>query len=94
MRGYLEIFARFTFNHEWDVAELPFAKFCAQVARKNSDLIGLPPRWICYPAAKAGMSEHSARRMESDGSLPSQHVRRYWRSRPNPFAASFCFFGA
>jgi len=42
MLGHHEIFARFTFNREWDVAELSFAKFCAQVTRKNSDIIGLP----------------------------------------------------
>jgi 4,5-dihydroxyphthalate decarboxylase len=40
--GHHEIFARFTFNREWDVAELSFAKFCAQATRKNSDVIGLP----------------------------------------------------
>jgi 4,5-dihydroxyphthalate decarboxylase len=40
--GHHEIFARFTFNREWDVAELSFAKFCAQVTRNNSDIIGLP----------------------------------------------------
>ena len=42
MLGHHEIFARFTFNREWDVAELSFAKFCAQVTRKNSDIVGLP----------------------------------------------------
>ena len=42
MLGHHEIFARFTFNREWDAAELSFAKFCAQVTRKNSDIIGLP----------------------------------------------------
>ena len=42
MLGHHEIFARFTFNREWDVAELSFAKFCAQVTRKDSDIIGLP----------------------------------------------------
>ncbi len=38
-------------------------------------------------AAKAGMSERTARRIEGDGTLPSQQARRYWRSRANPFAA-------
>jgi hypothetical protein len=38
-------------------------------------------------AAKAGISERSARRIESSITLPSQHPRRYWRSRPDPFAA-------
>jgi 4,5-dihydroxyphthalate decarboxylase len=37
-----EIFARFTFNREWDVSELSFAKFSTQVTRKNADIIALP----------------------------------------------------
>jgi 4,5-dihydroxyphthalate decarboxylase len=40
--GHHEIFARFTFNREWDVSELSFAKFAAQVTRDNADIIGLP----------------------------------------------------
>ena len=40
--GHHEIFARSTFNREWDVSELSFAKFIAQVTRKDSDIIGLP----------------------------------------------------
>jgi 4,5-dihydroxyphthalate decarboxylase len=40
--GHHEIFSRFTFNREWDVSELSFAKFTAQVTRANSDIIGLP----------------------------------------------------
>ena len=36
-------------------------------------------------AAKAGISERSARRIEDSATLPSQHPRRYWRSRANPF---------
>ena len=32
------------------------------------------------------MSERTARRLEGKGTLPSQHPRRYWRSRPDPFA--------
>jgi 4,5-dihydroxyphthalate decarboxylase len=40
--GHHEIFARFTFNREWDVSELSFAKFATQVTRKDSDIIGLP----------------------------------------------------
>jgi 4,5-dihydroxyphthalate decarboxylase len=40
--GHHEIFARFTFNREWEVSELSFAKFMAQVTRDNSDIIGLP----------------------------------------------------
>ena len=42
MLGHHEIFARFTFDREWDAAELSFAKFTAQVTRKDSDIIGLP----------------------------------------------------
>ena len=38
-------------------------------------------------AAKAGMSARAARRIERRGNtLPSQDPRRYWRSRPDPFA--------
>lgn len=38
-------------------------------------------------AAKAGISERSARRIERAGAVPSQQPRRHWRSRANPFAA-------
>ena len=37
-------------------------------------------------AAKSGISERSARRIENAVTLPSQNLRRYWRSRPDPFA--------
>ena len=37
-------------------------------------------------AARTGISERSARRIESSVTLPSQNPRRYWRSRPDPFA--------
>ena len=37
-----EVFARFTFNREWEVSELSFAKFIAQVTRPDSDIVGLP----------------------------------------------------
>src|SRR5207247_4739618 len=40
--GHHEVFARFTFNREWEVSELSFAKFCAQVTREKPDIIGLP----------------------------------------------------
>ena len=36
-------------------------------------------------AAKAGISERSARRIESSVTLPSRTSRRYWRSRADPF---------
>ena len=37
-------------------------------------------------AAKAGISERSARRIDSAPELPSLSPRRYWRSRVDPFA--------
>jgi hypothetical protein len=37
-------------------------------------------------AAKAGIGERSARRIERSVTLPSQSPRRYWRSRADPFA--------
>jgi len=40
--GHHEIFARFTFNREWEAGELSFAKAVAQLTRENSDIIGLP----------------------------------------------------
>ena len=40
--GHHEVFARFTANREWDVAELSIAKFAAQVTRADPDIIGLP----------------------------------------------------
>ncbi len=40
--GHHECFARFTANREFDLSELSFAKFCAQVTREDSDIIGLP----------------------------------------------------
>jgi 4,5-dihydroxyphthalate decarboxylase len=42
MLGHHEIFARFTFNREWEVSELSFAKAVAQLTRADSDIIGLP----------------------------------------------------
>lgn len=43
-------------------------------------------RMQALAAAKAGISERSARRIEGKGTLPSQQPRHYWRSRPDPFA--------
>jgi 4,5-dihydroxyphthalate decarboxylase len=40
--GHHEIFARFTFNREFHVSELSFAKFVAQATRENPDIVGLP----------------------------------------------------
>jgi 4,5-dihydroxyphthalate decarboxylase len=40
--GFHEIFARFIANREWDVTEMSFAKFVAEVTRPDADIIGLP----------------------------------------------------
>ena len=40
--GHHECFARFTANREFDLSELSFAKFAAQVTRPDADIIGLP----------------------------------------------------
>jgi 4,5-dihydroxyphthalate decarboxylase len=40
--GHHECFARFTANREFDLAELSFAKFAAQVSRPDADIVGLP----------------------------------------------------
>src|SRR5262249_2802189 len=37
-----DCFARFTANREFDLSELSFAKFAAQVTREDSDIVGLP----------------------------------------------------
>ena len=38
-------------------------------------------------AAKAGISERSARRIEGGQSLPSQRPQRNWRTREDPLSA-------
>jgi 4,5-dihydroxyphthalate decarboxylase len=40
--GHHEVFARFTANREWDVAELSFAKFMAEITAPDADIVGLP----------------------------------------------------
>ena len=40
--GHHECFARFTANREFDVSELSFAKFSAQISRADTDIVGLP----------------------------------------------------
>src|SRR6267154_856722 len=40
--GHHECFARFTANREFDVSELSFAKFSAQISRTDPDIVGLP----------------------------------------------------
>jgi 4,5-dihydroxyphthalate decarboxylase len=42
MLGHHEVFARFALNREWDVSELSFAKFCAQISEDAPDIVGLP----------------------------------------------------
>ena len=37
-----ECFARFTANREFDVSEMSFAKFSAEVTREDADIVGLP----------------------------------------------------
>src|SRR3979490_125145 len=40
--GHHEVFARFTFNREWDVSELALAKVWAQGTGDTPDIGGLP----------------------------------------------------
>ena len=40
--GHHECFARFTANREFDLSELSFAKFMAQISRPAPDIVGLP----------------------------------------------------
>lgn len=60
MLGHHEIFARITFNREWDVRELSFAKFVAKVTRQDSDIVdehgvGLKDvHWVQAGANEAG----------------------------------------
>jgi 4,5-dihydroxyphthalate decarboxylase len=42
LTGHHEVFARMTLNREWDVSELSFAKFAAQISRDDRDILGLP----------------------------------------------------
>ncbi len=59
-----EVFSRFTYNREWEVSELSFAKFIAQATREKPDIIGLPV-WTSrqfrfssfYYNAKSGIRE-------------------------------------
>lgn len=37
-----EIFTRFTFNREWEVSELSFAKYIAQATREKADITAIP----------------------------------------------------
>ena len=40
--GHHECFARFTAGREFDLSELSFAKFSAQISRPDADIVGLP----------------------------------------------------
>jgi hypothetical protein len=65
--GHHEIFARFTFNREWEVSELSFAKAVAQLTRQNSDIIGLPV--VCSRlAANQVMAHYKAKFQNADDS--------------------------
>ena len=64
--GHHEVFARFTFNREWDVSELSFAKFMAQVTRRNP--ISSACRW-----SARGCS--ASRRSTSTGTARSKPPR-------------------
>ena len=50
--GHHEIFSRFTFNREWDVSELSFAKFLAQVTRPDSDILTIVPLCLVLRESK------------------------------------------
>ena len=78
--GHHECFARFTANREFDLSELSFAKFAAQVTRENSDIIGLPV--ICsrlfrfssfYVNAKSGIKTAQDLRGKKIGSPEWAH---------------------
>jgi 4,5-dihydroxyphthalate decarboxylase len=65
--GHHEVFARFTANREWDVAELSIAKFAAQVTRDDPDIVGLPV--ICSRLFRFGsfyVNRHSGIRTVED----------------------------
>ena len=42
MLSHHDVFARFTANREWDVAELSLAKFMAEITEPDADIVGLP----------------------------------------------------
>jgi hypothetical protein len=60
-----EIFARFTFNREWDVSELSFAKFMAQVTREDPDIVALPV--VCSRHRLAGRPQGQEGRLARMG---------------------------
>lgn len=68
-----DIFARFTANREWDVSELSFAKFCAQLTRDEPDIIGLPV--VCSRLFRFGsfyVNKHSG--IKTPGDLRGKRV--------------------
>ncbi|QRP50453.1 hypothetical protein [Amycolatopsis sp. FDAARGOS 1241] len=67
MLSHHEIFARFTANREWDVAELSFAKFSTQITRDEPDIVGLPV--VCSRLFRFGafyVNRHSGIRSVED----------------------------
>jgi hypothetical protein len=56
----------------------------AQVLKYKDHCKTLPPS---AAAAKVGISERSARRLETSVALPSQRPSRRWRTREDPLAA-------
>ena len=63
MLGHHEVFARFTANREWDVAELSFAKFSAQITRDE------------WQAANLGSGAFTATDSNSDGVVTAWEVK-------------------
>ena len=58
--GNHECFARFTASREFDLSELSFAKFAAQVTRDDADIIGLPDVPASIALASAAYDHQSA----------------------------------
>ena len=88
--GHHEVFARFTFNREWDVSELSFAKFCAQVTREKADIIGLPV--VCSRLFRFSPST-STRRARSKR-RPTSRARRSARPNGHTRPPSICAAGS
>ncbi len=83
--GHHECFARMTASREFDLSEMSFAKFSAQVTRPDADLIGLPV--ICsrlfrfssfYVNRKAGIGRPEDLYGKSVGSPEWAHSAAVW----------------
>ncbi|NBP74023.1 MAG: ABC transporter substrate-binding protein, partial [Alphaproteobacteria bacterium] len=59
MLGHHEVFARFTANREWDVAELSFAKFSAQITRPSLSRFSGRPFQNCAISSSEMQSNES-----------------------------------